>query len=296
MAEKCSYCGEIGHSIQQCPKWKGKVATATEFPISKERAKVLLTLMLASHACRGFIGPEAKAARQKCISEEYKRQFPEVSKSIDAFADRNPEGYKEWLQSILHESLEKKEMSPSSPLVFTAQHLDKLVRLRSLVDYDMFEGMFTSAGGTVGMARHLWGKLQQYDVDLIKWWAELDIAHREIFIKMLNAWSGLIPLHSSEPSPAKRVFVSPAAIIPGGLSEAVVKESEVPMFTPAFLGEVQRAWREKRSTSFWDWLMEPVENGVTVTLRGTKKPHEFFPKDIIERMLYDETKRVYILR
>lgn len=28
--EKCSYCGEQGHSIQQCPKWKGKeVATAT---------------------------------------------------------------------------------------------------------------------------------------------------------------------------------------------------------------------------------------------------------------------------
>lgn len=31
MAEKCSYCGELGHSIQQCPKWKGKeVATATQ--------------------------------------------------------------------------------------------------------------------------------------------------------------------------------------------------------------------------------------------------------------------------
>jgi len=22
MVEKCSYCGEVGHSIQQCPKWK----------------------------------------------------------------------------------------------------------------------------------------------------------------------------------------------------------------------------------------------------------------------------------
>jgi len=30
MSEVCSYCGEKGHSIQQCPKWKGKVATATE--------------------------------------------------------------------------------------------------------------------------------------------------------------------------------------------------------------------------------------------------------------------------
>lgn len=31
MAEVCSYCGEKGHSIQQCPKWKGReVATATQ--------------------------------------------------------------------------------------------------------------------------------------------------------------------------------------------------------------------------------------------------------------------------
>jgi len=29
MVEKCSYCGEEGHSIQNCPKWKGTVATAT---------------------------------------------------------------------------------------------------------------------------------------------------------------------------------------------------------------------------------------------------------------------------
>lgn len=31
MAETCSYCGEKGHSIQNCPKWKGgEVATATK--------------------------------------------------------------------------------------------------------------------------------------------------------------------------------------------------------------------------------------------------------------------------
>jgi len=34
--EICSYCGEKGHGIQQCPKWKGKqeVATAKREPIT----------------------------------------------------------------------------------------------------------------------------------------------------------------------------------------------------------------------------------------------------------------------
>lgn len=27
MSEKCSYCGQEGHSIQNCPKWKEKEAT-----------------------------------------------------------------------------------------------------------------------------------------------------------------------------------------------------------------------------------------------------------------------------
>lgn len=33
MVEVCSYCGEEGHSIQQCPKWRGKAeATAMAVP------------------------------------------------------------------------------------------------------------------------------------------------------------------------------------------------------------------------------------------------------------------------
>jgi len=104
LVEKCSYCGEVGHSIQSCPNWK-------------------------------------------------------------------------------------KEMSPSSPLVFTVPHLDKLQRFRTLVDSDMFERMFVSAGGTVGGAQHLWYKLRGYDFDIIKWWSELDFENRERFVKMLNAWS-----------------------------------------------------------------------------------------------------------
>lgn len=29
MSEKCSYCGEEGHSIQQCPKWKSMSSNAS---------------------------------------------------------------------------------------------------------------------------------------------------------------------------------------------------------------------------------------------------------------------------
>jgi len=77
--------------------------------------------------------------------------------------------------------------------------------------------------------------------------------------------------------------------------EATVREEEIPSFSPAFLSEVERAWKEKRSTSFWDWMMEPTAEGVTVTLRGTTKPHEFFPKDIVERMKYDSLRQVYVV-
>jgi len=46
MAEICSYCGESGHSIQQCPKWKGKaVATATEevTPYMQEKIPLIMS-------------------------------------------------------------------------------------------------------------------------------------------------------------------------------------------------------------------------------------------------------------
>jgi len=44
LVEKCSYCGEEGHSIQNCPKWKGvhhsdkeawREAIVTEFEMDK---------------------------------------------------------------------------------------------------------------------------------------------------------------------------------------------------------------------------------------------------------------------
>jgi len=103
------------------------------------------------------------------------------------------------------------------------------------------------------------------------------------------------PAHVIEEKP--EVFPRPWVLeLERPLPEAVVKEEEIPTFTPAFLSEVEKAWKEKKSTSFWDWLIEPVENrGVYVTLRGATKAHEFFPKEIIERMRYDASKRVYVV-
>ena len=77
------------------------------------------------------------------------------------------------------------------------------------------------------------------------------------------------------------------------ISEAVVRVEEIPTFTPAFLSTVEEAWRSKSVQTYWDWICEPTAEGVTVTLRGTTKPHEFFPRDIIERMKYDPVREHY---
>jgi len=77
------------------------------------------------------------------------------------------------------------------------------------------------------------------------------------------------------------------------ISEAVVRVEEIPTFTPAFLSAVEEAWRSKSVQTYWDWICEPTAEGVTVTLRGTTKPHEFFPRDIIERMKYDPVREHY---
>jgi hypothetical protein len=72
-----------------------------------------------------------------------------------------------------------------------------------------------------------------------------------------------------------------------------VKEEQIPTFTPAFLNEIGRAWKGRKTMSYWDWLIEPTDLGVNVTLRGTNKPHEFFSGEIIEKMRYDPARRVY---
>jgi len=230
MAEKCSYCGEEGHSIQQCPKWKG-AGREEMLPVREEDGRV------------SFIPVKVRKATFEQF--HYDTVLDALNVAYNTFVESPPR--------MLHE-----------------ENVDKFQQF----------------------SRHLFEAQKMHGVDVEKFRHDFE-EHLQYYLKFVKQLKGL--QHSSESSSPKRVFVSPAAIIPGGLSEAVVKESEIPMFTPAFLGEVQRAWREKRSTSFWDWLMEPVENGVTVTLRGTKKPHEFFPKDIIERMKYDSTRQVYVV-
>lgn len=76
-------------------------------------------------------------------------------------------------------------------------------------------------------------------------------------------------------------------------SEAVVEEAEIPTFTPAFLSQVKKAWETKEFQTFWDWMIEPASDGVYVRLKGVEKAHEFFPSNIIERMMYDEASKVY---
>jgi hypothetical protein len=80
------------------------------------------------------------------------------------------------------------------------------------------------------------------------------------------------------------------------VSEAVVKEAEIPTFTPALLGLVKKAWETKTDQRFWEWFITPNSDGVAVTLSGTAKPHEFFPKEIIEKMHYDETQKIFVTK
>jgi hypothetical protein len=83
------------------------------------------------------------------------------------------------------------------------------------------------------------------------------------------------------------------SLSPHPKTEAVVEEAEIPTFSPAFLGVVEDSWKTKQIKSFWEWIMEPYSDGITVRLRGTTKPHEFFPKEIIEKMKYSKETEKY---
>jgi len=110
MVEKCSYCGEEGHSIQQCPKWKER---------------------------------------------QQKFGLPE----------------------------------------FTPMHLDKLERFEYLIDGETFRKLFVENGGTESMATHLWEKFHEiYNHSILKLWRSLDSSNREIMLRVINRWVGLIPI------------------------------------------------------------------------------------------------------
>ena len=64
-------------------------------------------------------------------------------------------------------------------------------------------------------------------------------------------------------------------------AERVVRREELSTFTPAFLGAVRRAYRRKKTQTYWEWIIEPAPEGVYVYLRGVEKPYQFFPKEIL---------------
>jgi hypothetical protein len=111
---------EINNKIEASPEHHSEPehhSNGDDPPITKERAKVLISLMLANRVCIGYYGPGAKEARQKCVSDEYKRQFPDISKKVDEFAERDPEGFKEWLKNNFPRNLETHSNNdpPASP-------------------------------------------------------------------------------------------------------------------------------------------------------------------------------------
>lgn len=65
--------------------------------------------------------------------------------------------------------------------------------------------------------------------------------------------------------------------------QAIIEESETKTFAEWLLAAVKRVWNTKNSEQHWEWLIEPTEKGVLVGLRGVSRPHEFFPKEIIEK-------------
>jgi len=79
MPEKCSYCGEEGHSIQECPKWKAKVASAKEevTPYMREKIPLIMsrlreaqkTMMVSKEILYEWLHPYiTKAAFEEIIS------------------------------------------------------------------------------------------------------------------------------------------------------------------------------------------------------------------------------------
>jgi hypothetical protein len=170
--------------------------------------------------------------------------------------------------------------------------LDHFAAFEIDVDMDEWISLYLHASKSLGKvlgeptATHLWAKFR--DTGLLRTWALLDKDNRDIIVAMLKIWKGATSSVSSH-SPKKWERLSFIE------SEAIIRKEEIPMFTPAFLSDVKEAWTTKKVQSFWEWIMEPKPEGVAVRLRGVEKPHEFFPAEIIEKMVYDETRKVYVV-
>jgi len=171
--------------------------------------------------------------------------------------------------------------------------LDHFAAFEIDVNMDDWVDLYLKASKSLGKvlgeptATHLWARFR--DTGLLRMWSLLDKENRDIIVAMLKLWKGgATPVSSPSPKKWERLsFIE---------SEAVIRKEEIPMFTPAFLGTVKEAWNTKTTKTYWDWIIEPVEQGVKVTLRGVKKPHEFFPAEIIEKMVYDRATEKYVVQ
>ena len=62
----------------------------------------------------------------------------------------------------------------------------------------------------------------------------------------------------------------------------IVKSEELSEYTPAFLGRVKDAWKNKRTRVYWEWILTPNKRGVSVRLKGSRHVKEVFPRKTIE--------------
>ena len=158
----------------------------------------------------------------------------------------------------------------------------------------------------------LWSEITIEGTPAVRGYMELRVSPKEAIIKEIYEFEKRQIIEANYPwtplnveystSIEKIIETIPSELIKAPLApvfesaskaEAVVRVEEIPTFTPAFLSKIEEAWRSKSVQFYWEWIMEPTAEGVTVTLQGTKKPHEFFPKDIIERMKYDPVREHY---
>lgn len=72
MDEKCSYCGEKGHSIQNCPKWKSSSRTTWTDEV-KQKVRESLVYAVSSVLRIGVSTEESIMLARQIIPEFYGR-------------------------------------------------------------------------------------------------------------------------------------------------------------------------------------------------------------------------------
>jgi hypothetical protein len=217
--------------------------------------------------------------------------------------------FEERLVSILQERLEKmKSTEHSSPTTTKEYRLTK-DRAKNLIALTVAQHHCVGYYGPSAAEARERCISREYRViypDLAKKIDDFAEKDPEGFKKWLSElavyWMGSASPESESSSSEKwRRVVPTLGLTESGSSVKIppfvpsVSAEEIPMYTPAFLSAVKEAWKTKTTKTFWEWIIEPTIGGVNVTLRGAKTPHEFFPHHVIEKMVYDETRKVYVV-